>query len=106
MSIAWKLGGPANVTLGTTAQVLNSLISPVGIVRSFTVLADDGNTGSVYLGDADVVSGGGEGIELTAGLSYTSPATENGLDISTVFLVGSAAGQIVRVMFWQGAPYA
>ena len=103
---AWRMKSVANVTVGTAAVALDSLISPNGMVRNFTLQADDGNSNSIFLGDSDIATGGGEGAELVAGANYPSPVSEKGLDISTVYVVGGAAGQILRIVFWEGGPYA
>ena len=106
MGTAWKLGSPVNVTVGTAAQALSDLISPSGRVRNFTLQADDDNSNSIFVGDSAVVTGGTEAAELVAGASYASPSTESGLDISTVYVVGGAANQTLRIVFWEGGPYA
>ena len=98
---AWRVKSIASVTVGTAIQALLDLITPTGIIHSFLLQADDGNSGNIFVGDSDVVTGGGEGGKLTAGQSYTSPATQRGLDISTFHVVASAVGQTMRVIYWE-----
>jgi len=106
MGGSWKFNDIANVSQGTTRQALSAVITPNGRVRSITIQADDGNTDSIFVGGPTVASAGGRGIELTAGQAYTSPATDDGLDISTIFVVGGAAAQTLRLTYWEGGPYA
>ncbi len=98
---AWRAKSVANVAVGVGVQALSDIITPTGKIHSFLLQSDDGNSGNIFVGDSDVATGGGEGGKLTAGQSYTSPASEKGLDISTFNVVASAANQTMRVLYWE-----
>lgn len=67
-------------------------------LRGVQLLADDDNSGSVYVGYADTVTAGTadatDGMRLTAGKSYVVPPSL-ATSLASIFIIGSASGQIV-----------
>ena len=98
-----KADDVADQTIGTTAVAVDSFVSPNGLLVSITLKAADGNSANIRVGGSSVSTS--RGANLTAGQSYTISLGE-GLDISTLFVVGSAAGQTLEVIYWEGPPYA
>lgn len=86
----------AKSSIGTTAVQLVSASTRVN--RGVQVKAAAGNSGKVFVGNADVTNGSADatdGFELSAGQGLFVPTH----DASNVWLIGSAADQKV---FWFG----
>lgn len=84
----------ATSSVGTTAVQITATLTRCK--RGVQVKAAAGNTGKVYVGNADVTNGttdATDGFELSAGDGLFVPC----FDASTVYVIGSAATQKV---FW------
>jgi hypothetical protein len=69
-----------------------------------TIQAKSSNAASVFIGDVNINSGTGAGIELTPGSSYlTSVEMEsNGLNLANWYFASTSAAARVNVLYLEG----
>lgn len=96
MSTRYALKGK-KITVGTTPVALGT-----GYVNSISFVTAVGNTGNVFIGDADVSEDNGYLLDadrqVTTGQLLAGQVGEQ-FDLSQIYVVGSAAGQIVHILY-------
>ena len=100
--MAWKANDAPDETVTTTRVALSSFITRNGLVKSVTLQADDGNAGTIHVGGSSVSTS--RGAKLAAGQSYTTPATDKGIDLDALYVVGSENGTL-HVIFFEDEPF-
>lgn len=88
-------------TVGTTAERLQNTSTAARLVQSCVVYAPSSNSGTVYIGGSTVDST--DGFPIPAGASFNlgdilSASNRQEFDIHNVWIVGSGAGQVVKVI--------
>jgi hypothetical protein len=88
-------------TVGATAERLQNTAASYRYVQNCIILAPSSNSGTVYVGDSTVDST--NGFPLAAGQSVSigdllSSDDRQEFDIYEIWIVGSGAGQVVKVL--------
>lgn len=96
MSTRYALKGK-KITVGTTPVALGT-----GAASAISFVTAAGNTGNVFIGDADVSEDNGYLLDadrqVTTGQLLAGQVGEQ-FDLSQIYVVGSAAGQIVHILY-------
>lgn len=94
-----KLISPAQITVAASGTEQRLLAAPVANIVAVYVSAPAANTGSVYIGDANVSTT--RGIEVPKGTTLKLEAVDNQLDVFEMWADVATSGDKLNVSYLQ-----